>query len=211
MSSTGRGAVREPHDFYATPAWCVHRLLEKVRLPGGRWLEPCAGDGAIIRATRALRADVAWSAVELRQECAPALERVVGDRHVIGNYFDASIETVDVILTNPPYSLAHEFLRKALENADHVVMLLRLDYLGSSKRAAFFHQMPPDFHVLPNRPVFVKGRTDSCEYGWFVWGPDRRRAHGTVSVLGVTPLRDRCRSPSVPSAAGERTAAPSAA
>ena len=48
MSATNRGAVRNEHDFYPTPAWCVHRLLEAVPLPAGRWLEPCVGDGAKI-------------------------------------------------------------------------------------------------------------------------------------------------------------------
>jgi hypothetical protein len=46
MSATNRGAVRRADDYYATPAWCVRALLASVQLPGGRWLEPAAGDGA---------------------------------------------------------------------------------------------------------------------------------------------------------------------
>lgn len=64
MSATGRSDVRRLDDFYATPAWCVRRLLEGVNPPGGLWLEPCAGDGAIIRAVEEMRADVKWHAVE---------------------------------------------------------------------------------------------------------------------------------------------------
>jgi hypothetical protein len=51
VSATKRGSgVRTPDDAYETPAWCVQRLLEKLQLPGGNWLEPGAGDGAIIKA-----------------------------------------------------------------------------------------------------------------------------------------------------------------
>ena len=74
MSSTNRGGKRQDLDVYPTPAWVVDRLLEVVDFPGGRWLEPCAGDGAIMRAVNAWRADVRWDACELRAECTPALD-----------------------------------------------------------------------------------------------------------------------------------------
>ena len=51
MSATGRnlpGAERHADDFYATPPWCVEALLRGSNLPSGRWLEPTAGDGAIV-------------------------------------------------------------------------------------------------------------------------------------------------------------------
>src|SRR3989304_194672 len=56
MSATGRnksGKERDPYDYYPTPAWCVDRLAEacpEVRNRKNRILEPCAGDGAILRA-----------------------------------------------------------------------------------------------------------------------------------------------------------------
>ena len=42
--------MRRDRDYYPTPSWCVRALLETVDLPTGTWLEPTAGDGAIIRA-----------------------------------------------------------------------------------------------------------------------------------------------------------------
>ena len=70
-------------------------------------------------------------------------------------------------------------------------MLLRLNYLGSEKRAAFFQEVPPDVYVLPNRPSFVRGGNDSCEYAWFAWGPKRRRDEGRFAVLGTTSWEER--------------------
>lgn len=39
----------EAAQFRATSYETVRQLLDHVRLPGGHWVEPCAGDGAIVR------------------------------------------------------------------------------------------------------------------------------------------------------------------
>src|SRR6185312_5530279 len=75
VSAAGRGAARIEPDGDGTPAWCVHRLLEHCDLPAGRWLEPCAGEGAVIRAVSEVRRDVTWSAIDLRPECESMLRR----------------------------------------------------------------------------------------------------------------------------------------
>jgi len=41
--------ARRPLDFYQTPASAVHELLQRVQITGLVY-EPCAGDGAIVRA-----------------------------------------------------------------------------------------------------------------------------------------------------------------
>jgi len=66
VSSTNRGnGKRSATDFYPTPPWCVHRLLDRLALPGGRWFEPRAGQGAIISAVNGARTDVTWSSSKL--------------------------------------------------------------------------------------------------------------------------------------------------
>jgi predicted RNA methylase len=131
MSATNRGGQRIEHDIYETPAWCVRRFLERVRLPAGRWCDPCAGNGAIVRAVR--RKNIEWSVVELRRECAEPL-RAFCVEPVIGDYMQTDTES-DVIITNPPFSLAMPFVQKALGEADHVAMLLRVNFLASAERA----------------------------------------------------------------------------
>ncbi len=190
MSATNRSDVRVALDVYPTPAWCVHRLLEDVQLPGGHWSEPCAGDGAVIKAVNEIREDIVWSAIELRLECRQRLMRT-GARVRIADALESPWqlhdEIIDVVITNPPYALAEEFLEKALKMAPFVAMLLRLDFLGSARRAPFFRTTPPDVHVLPNRPSFVRGGHDNCEYAWFVWHEGRERPYGRLSVLRPTP------------------------
>lgn len=62
-------------------------------------------------------------------------------------------------------------------------MLLRLNFLGSQRRAAWLRAWTPDVYVLPRRPSFTGRGTDSCEYAWCVWHEDRRGPRGSVEVL----------------------------
>jgi hypothetical protein len=200
MSSTNRGGKRSPADNYETPGWTTRRLLEDptVELPGGVWCDPCAGGGKIIRATNAYRSDITqWYACELRDECREPLVKT-GALTVIADFvqFPESIPDVDVIITNPPYRLAYEFIEICIQKAQVTAMLLRLNFLGSEKRASFMRSFAPDVYLMPNRPSFTtnkKGKpsTDSIEYAWFVWrGPNPRR-EGRLRVLASTALADR--------------------
>jgi len=98
----------------------------------------------------------------------------------------------DVCITNPPFSLAMPFITTAFEHAKMVVMLLRLNFIGSEKRADFMRTYAPDIYTLPNRPPFRgDGKTDSIEYGWFVWNEPRARPHGLIRVLNSTSKVER--------------------
>lgn len=207
MSSAGRGAVRNEADFYPSPRYTVARLLEcpAFEVPSGDWLEPCAGDGAIIRATQWFYGTVArnrvmpcWHAVELREAMHPLLEPLVGPDNVeIGNYLHSKLgdpnRRYEVILTNPPFLGAELFLNRALLQAKHVVMLLRLNFLGSEQRHGFFRRnMPENIFVLPNRPAFNgDGKTDSTEYAWFHWNTTIRVRHSKLHMLALTPPDER--------------------
>jgi hypothetical protein len=197
VSATNRGGKRSEADYYPTPAWCVDRLLEAVTLPGGAWLEPAAGQGAIVKAVNARRADVRWRVVELDARFASELARQTGKRAVITRSFlDVSPRdlraSVSVVITNPPYSIAMQVIEHALSfNARFVVMLLRLNFLASAARADLMRTHAPDVYVLPNRPSFSGSGTDSIEYAWFVWHGRKRRTCGVVSVLAPTSSDER--------------------
>jgi len=192
MSSTCRGAKRVPLDNYPTPAWCVRRLLEAVDLPVGLWLEPACGDGAIIHAVDVHFGDMpmepTWDAVDVRGEHDHSL-RLRGVDFCRADFLEwaAYRRRYDVAITNPPYSIAGEFIAKCRAISDVTVMLLRINYLASEKRADMMRSDPPDVYVLPDRPKFVGGKADSCEYAWFVWG----QSGGRLRVLATTPLDER--------------------
>lgn len=76
------------------------------------------------------------------------------------------------IVTNPPYSLAYEFTRRAVAHSEETFLLLRLNFLASKKRKDWFQRNEPSaLFVLSVRPSFVYGRTDATDYAWFYWGP----------------------------------------
>lgn len=197
MSSTKRGKSRQRADNYPTPYWCVHRVLEAIELPmRGRWLEPCAGDGAIIRAIEPMEGSEAieWTAVELRKgplkkldASSPNVEVVQGNFLTMPGYDDNNF--YDVAITNPPFLHAMAFVNRCRHLARDTVMLLRLNFLASEKRADFMRETRPDIYVLPNRPSFIGGgKTDSIEYAWFHWW---RGSEGHVRILNSTHKLER--------------------
>jgi hypothetical protein len=164
----------------------VHRLLDRVSFPGTRWLEPCAGKGAIIRAVRDYPLTVTrWTAYERRAECVPALQGL-GEVEIIHGAFDQydRRRVWDTAITNPPYSCALPILERLLHAAHVVVALMRLNFIAGEERAAFMRESRPSVYVLPNRPSFDGQGTDATDYAWFVWGFEER---GTLEVLDSTP------------------------
>jgi hypothetical protein len=157
---------RRAFDAYNTPAWCVRRLFDAVRIPTAKWwLEPCAGEGAIIKATRAAGVPARWIAIEIRKECHDKLRQLSTDTAPVlvdartAGYLkyqpDPPEAKFGAIVTNPPYGLALEFAQKAIHEADTVALLLRLPWLASVERHAWITQNMPDVYVLPQRPCFV--------------------------------------------------------
>lgn len=162
MSATNRGGNREPQDRYCTPAYCIDKLLNWLDLSTDtgkplKFFEPCKGEGAIY--DRIPTEDKGYC--EIRE----------GSDYLTTKIWDHK----DIIITNPPYSLALEFLQKSLSEADTVVYLLRLNFLGSKQRKEFWEANPPS-HLLTitPRPRFVNGGSDACEYGWFCWDRGQR-------------------------------------
>lgn len=184
MSATNRGAIRRDADYYPTPAWCVRALLKTVQLPGGRWLEPAAGDGAIIRVVLEHRRDVSFAACDIDETHRPSLENAgaalirIDDFVKLERYEPVPVTPYyQVVITNPPFSQAMEFTEAALRRAPVVVMLLRLNWLASQKRNAFLRENPPSVYVLPRRPSFTGTGTDATDYAWMVWGMGAPTVH----------------------------------
>ncbi len=186
MSARGRGAAVLPNEAYPTPAWCVRRLLEVAPWRDGatwprapRILEPCAGEGAIVRVLRGAYPLADIAAIEIRDGVHMPNTSVLACQ---ADALSFAWPAQHLVLTNPPFSLWHEFARKGIASARWTALLLRLN------AAAHLEDLPtPSLYVLPNRPSFVNGRTDACEYAWFVWGPQQP----TVHILAKTPLAER--------------------
>ena len=189
--------TRRPMDDYPTPGWCVDRLLEVVELPwSGVWLEPCAGEGRIIERVNAHHDGrwpaVRWHAWDIQERYRRPLEQLRA-RVEIGDMLDpvrGGRGRFDVVITNPPFALAMDVLLVARTLAPIVVLLLRRNFVASAKRYEYLSRNMPAEYLLPNRPSFVGGRTDSCEYAWMVWTP-KSGPVGTTTMLALTPAAER--------------------
>lgn len=190
MSSTNRKRNGEPApgrskaDQYLTPQEvadaCCARLVEDgwVRRRS-LVLEPSAGTGAFVRAAARIFAPAYLHANEPFLTMDPDAVPEKGKGTLTLQCFEElskqhpDLGPYDSVIGNPPFSLAEEHIRIAhsmLAVGGVLAFVLRLNFLGSTKRAGLWHDHPPDaIYTLEPRPSFTGGGNDSTEYALFVW------------------------------------------
>lgn len=181
-STGGQGNVTPDFDACFTPDAVVDvccQLADVAGLePGARVLEPSAGDGQYVRGLARVRTDLDVHAVEIQQQHEPALTAALepfdGRDVRIGRY-DRLLRRlgVDLVIGNPPYTVAEAFVRRSLHHlADGGVLafLLRLGFYGTAGRRALYQQRNlAAVLVLEERVTFYADATDQAEYALFVW------------------------------------------
>lgn len=194
MSSTNRGAVRKESDNYPTPIETAKTFWKHYRpdcfaiFPSPiEILEPCCGSGNILNAFDKVYPDLSLmtnkTLVDIRQE---VFSQVVFLGNTIINDFLTfkAIKEYDLIITNPPYSIAQEVIEKCFEIASErteIIMLLRLGFLESKKRRIFWDKHPlTELYICGERPSFTNGGNDSTAYGWFVWKNSESKGIKTI-------------------------------
>jgi hypothetical protein len=145
------GYAREPYDLYETPEWCTRVLVPYLPKDTMIW-EPACGHLAITMALSKLGYKLCSTDIQM------------------GIDFLKSEILWDVIVTNPPYSLAEEFVRHALP-ARFVAMLLRNEWDCAKTRNDLFKWPFSKKIVLTSRPRWIKGSTGAPRhnYAWYVW------------------------------------------
>ena len=182
MSSTNRKNAKERHksDYYVTPQKCIKDFLDafledkkSLSLDELLILDPCAGGDSQhpMSYPEVLIRDFGvkplyLTTVDIRED---SLAQWKGDFLRGSSGLD-----YDLIITNPPFNLAKEFITKSLEyvpDGGYVIMLLRLNFLGSKARKQFLiDHMPKYIYVHNRRMSFTDdGKTDSIEYMHAVW------------------------------------------
>ncbi len=158
MSSKNRLTKSLPQDRYFTPQYVIDLIINRIDFSKvNSFIEPCAGD---YRVLNSVPDNVAKFYCEL---------------DIGKDYLTTELPSVDLIITNPPFSKSLEFIEKSLKEAKTVCYLQRLNWLGSKQRSEFWNTNPPDkIFVLSKRPQFMKevglkSGSDSTEYAWFIW------------------------------------------
>lgn len=101
-------------DFWPTPAWVTHALLDCYPPKDLHVIEPAVGDGAIARVLCERGYRVAMG-VDIRLECAQQTLRCT-EAFELGDFLRLAAEPGRIhasnraIITNPPFSLAREYV-----------------------------------------------------------------------------------------------------
>ena len=110
--------------------------------------------------------------VELREEEYNNLCRLNIDDVIINSYYNIR-DKFDIIIGNPPYSEAQEFIEHSFELLNEngiLIFLLRTNFLESKKRYEFWKKNPlSKLYTLSKRPSFTGKGTDATSYSWFIW------------------------------------------
>ena len=180
LSSTNRSNARSNHaeDYYVTPVSSIIDFLnefnkyENVFHKDIHILDPCAG-GDIkhpMSYPKALK-NIGInpdniSTIDIRSD---SLAKVKTDylKYNCRNKFD-------VIITNPPFSIARDIIEKSLDDVKDdgfVIMLLRLNYFGGKLRKDMWDKHMPKYSFVHHRRMSFRddGKTDSIEYQHVVW------------------------------------------
>ncbi|MDN3279129.1 hypothetical protein QWJ07_33030 [Frankia sp. RB7] len=154
-------------DFFPTPAWATHALIDNESFEGDIW-ECACGDGAMTKV--------------LEQTGRPVFSSDLYDRGFgkTGVDFLTCKRHADNVITNPPYNSAEGFVRAGSVRARRkFALLLRLAFLEGANRAnTIFKVSPPArVYVFSERITFyMKGATatgsGTTAYAWFVWDKD---------------------------------------
>lgn len=149
--------TRKNLDDYPTPPDVTIALMEFLQLDKKTIWEPACGNGTMSGVLKNYGHNVIETDI------------LTGYDFLSCNY------KCDAIITNPPFYLSTEFIKKATKNANLVAFVLKSQFWHAKKRLELFNQNPPSY-VLPLtwRPDFLyqeKGKKGSptMEVAWSVW------------------------------------------
>jgi len=165
-SLVGTSTGRPENDFYPTPPEATLGLLSRETFTGTIW-EPACGDGAISNLLIEKGHQVFSSDL---------IDRGYGDT---GIDFLTSDKKFDNIITNPPYTLAQQFVEHSLSlTTGKVAMLCKLAFLEGGKRKTMFENTPlASVHVFSKRLTMTRNgikmkNSGMIAFAWFVWDHD---------------------------------------
>lgn len=180
MSSTNRGYIRHANDFYVTPINVVVDFLKEfnkledilTNQEGLLVLDPSAGgsEGNLMSYPEALKQigvpNSSIMTMDIREDSLATIK---------GNYLETDLEVKpQVIISNPPFNLAKEFIEKALNDVEEggfVIALVRLNFFESKARKEMFEKQMPKYSFVHSKRISFTpdGKTDSVAYQHMVF------------------------------------------
>ena len=171
---------RVENDYYATNPEAVKMLLksyhgfDKMKTI----LEPCVGEGHITNTIN----DFYKNEKDITN--LDLIDRGYSNTIVADFLTYKTDKKYEGIITNPPYSLAKEFVEKGMElltDNGQMAMFLKIQFLEGQKRKELFEKYPPKYiYVFRNRmatwnnglekdPKTGKRWATTMCHAWFIW------------------------------------------
>tara|TARA_B100000767_G_C19454206_1_gene405353 strand:+ start:47 stop:616 length:570 start_codon:yes stop_codon:yes gene_type:complete len=156
---------KEEHEFYPTPIDAVE-LARTLLDQNKRWWEPCAGDGRILNH---------FDNVILGTDIKPRSPEVKESNFITMN----KPKNIEGIITNPPFTLGYDLIKKALyEWKIPALLLMRVEYIAAKARQDVVKHMT-DMHIVSDLIKFetISGRivngngTGRC--AWMLFDPNK--------------------------------------
>lgn len=203
VSNLGALPKRREFDFYPTERALIRAILkhrfDRVfmtqvtnKAPLITVLDPGAGDGRWGELARIYFEQffdkVVIVGVELREVPAhPAYDEWITCDYTLWR----DDRKFDIILGNPPFGLAEEFIRLSYNRVKiyaWMILLLPLDFVcGEDRYENFYRDMPlMCVDAIARRPSFTQdGGTGATQYGVFMWRPHMVLGYGNPYTLSM--------------------------
>jgi hypothetical protein len=188
LSSTNRGAARNKEDYYRTPIPEIEKFIAAFIDAGYhfnhlRILDPCAGgdEQHPMSYPEALKKHTPnITTIDIREDSRAQLK--------VDYLRTDCTDIFDVIITNPPFSIAIDIIKKALDDVKDgglVIMLLRLNFFGSKDRKPFWDKNMPEYCFVHHKRIGFTddGKTDSIEYCHMVWRKGHHPKYTKLTVI----------------------------
>lgn len=145
--------ARRERDFYPTPPEVTQALIDYLKIPKDKIIWECAaGSGAM--------SDI------FKKNGYHVITTDIQD----GQDFLTHTEQCDWIITNPPFNVADDFIRRANDLSVKFAFLLKCQYWHSKRRLSIFADIQPsDVLPLTWRPNFTGQGGSVMDCIWCVW------------------------------------------
>lgn len=181
LSNSARRARNSADEFWRTPpegtAAFMIQEAERLRALGGAVWECACGDGAMAQVIEAFGFDVTATNLTAR-----------GYGRTGVDFLKARKGRARIVVTNPPFSRAAEFIRHwAKLGLDYLALLLPATFFHAGQtRGALFRELPPA-RILPLgfRLDFEERGAPPMECSWFIW----ERGNRSLPDYGPVLLR----------------------
>lgn len=176
-------------EHFETPEWAARAILKKELLTK-HVIDPCAGTGVMVRAAHDIGYSVLACDIHNWGYDVQINNWLQSDNHVM-EFADGA-----TVFMNPPFSLAVQFVEKALElGARKIVCFQRFAWWESKTRRDFWKKNPPNrIYICSDRadcwrhdiPQAQRGSGSPTAHAWFVW----EKGHPLGTILGHISKND---------------------